>query len=191
MGKHYILIFLAAAVAATTGARAGAIPAHLEICSGYGCYFRTRLSVTESLRRELTAIMRAGQNSATAERAAISRAVQYFERQVTKTIGVADRAKAAIGDARTLGQMDCIDESTNTRRLLDLLAAMGALRHHVVERNASRGIFLDQRYPHQTAVVRERSGTRWVVDSWYEPAGGPPDIMPLEEWRSRGVRGQR
>ena len=49
-----------------------------------------------------------------------------------------------------------------------------------------RGFFLDGRYPHATAVIGDASGVKWAVDSWYEPAGGAPDIMPLREWRSRG-----
>ena len=30
-----------------------------------------------------------------------------------------------------------------------------------------------------------------AVDSWYERAGGPPDVMLLSEWKQRGFGGQR
>ena len=60
------------------------------------------------------------------------------------------------------------------------------MKHHKVERNVSRGYFLDRRYPHFTAVVSDPAGVRWVVDSWYKPMGGAPDIMLLEQWKLRG-----
>ena len=27
---------------------------------------------------------------------------------------------------------------------------------------------------------------RWVVDPWYAPVGGGPDIFPYEQWKVRG-----
>lgn len=163
----------------------------LYICSGYGCTYRTRVDVSAEMQRNLASIMAGGRASAEAERQAIARAVKYFEAQATRVIGVADKPKAAMGRGGILGQMDCIDESTNTHALLKLISSMGMMRHHRVERNASRGFFVDMRYPHATAVIRSMDGRSWAVDSWYEPAGSLPDIMPLEEWRKRGVRGER
>ncbi|WEX07314.1 hypothetical protein [Chelativorans sp. AA-79] len=163
----------------------------IDICSGYGCNYRTRLMIDAGTVRDLAGIMPKGATSARAERAAIAKAVQYFERRSTQAIGVADAPKGTFAGGRVKGQMDCIDESTNTRSLLMLLADSGLLRHHRVEPNTSRGVFLDGRYPHFTAVIRDGGGMRWAIDSWYEPAGGPPDIMPLAEWRKRGVGGER
>ena len=40
-------------------------------------------------------------------------------------------------------------------------------------------------------VHPKKGGTRWAVDSWYEPMGGKPDVMPLDQWKSRGVMGER
>ena len=121
----------------------------------------------------------------------MSRVVQYYERRAIAAIGVKDRPKSDFGAGRERGQMDCVDESTNTTRILKLLEQQGLLKHHKVMRRASRGFFADGRYPHFTAVLKDPSGREWVVDSWYEPAGGPPDIMPLEKWKVRGVGGQR
>jgi len=52
-------------------------------------------------------------------------------------------------------------------------------------------VLIDGRYPHWTAAVRDNSGKDWAVDSWFEVAGGPPDIVPLSYWRTRGVWGER
>lgn len=161
------------------------------ICSGYGCAYKTRLDVVGEMRSRLAAIMAQGKGSSEAERGAIARAVRYFEERSTGVIGVADMPKAAMDKGGILGQMDCIDESTNTHTLLKLIASLGLMRHHRVERTTSRGFFLDMRYPHATAVISDRNGERWAVDSWYEPAGSLPDIIPLDEWRRRGVRGER
>lgn len=178
---------------AVIAAPAGASPpeGRIYVCSGYGCSYKTRLDITQPIARRFASIMVGGRASAEHERAAIARAVQFFETQTTEVIGVADKPKGDMGGGGAKGQMDCIDESTNTRALLEYLEGSGLLHHHQVERNASRGFFLDMRYPHMTAVIRDESGVRWAVDSWYEPAGGPPDIMHLDEWRQRGVRGKR
>ncbi|WP_246637843.1 hypothetical protein [Nitratireductor kimnyeongensis] len=149
------------------------------------------MSIDAAMRQRLAAIMASGKASAKAERAAVSKAVRYFETMATGVLGVRDGAKSAPGGARVYGQMDCIDESRNTRTLLRYLQRHGLLRHHVVQRNSARGFFLDVRYPHATAVLRAKSGDEWAVDSWFEPAGGAPDIMRLAEWKKRGVRGAR
>lgn len=162
----------------------------LTVCHGFSCHFSTRLRLD---RRDADTFARhfARASTPAAERDAISRAVQYFETRATRAIGRRDGPKSTSAQARRFGEMDCIDESQNTRSLLIYLAGRGLLRHHSVEQNASRGLLLDGRYFHSTAVVRDSAGRRWAVDSWYEPAGGPPDIMPLEEWRKRGVMGER
>ncbi|MBS3649625.1 hypothetical protein KEU06_13505 [Pseudaminobacter sp. 19-2017] len=163
----------------------------LTVCHGFSCTFKTRLEFGSADLKSIAAIMRIGASSAKAERRAISRAVQYYERKATRAIGVKDRPKGDLGGSHERGQMDCVDESTNTTSLLKLLETRGLLKHHTVERKTSRGFFADGRYPHFTAVVADRTGEKWVVDSWFEPAGGAPDIMPLTRWRTRGVWGER
>ncbi|MAS12954.1 MAG: hypothetical protein CMH69_06595 [Nitratireductor sp.] len=161
------------------------------LCSGYGCYYKKSMTIDAAMRQRLVAIMAPGKASAKAERKAVAQAVRYFETVATQTIGVRDGPKSAPGGARVYGQMDCIDESRNTRTLLRYLERHGLLHHHTVQRNSARGFFLDVRYPHATAVLRAKSGEEWAVDSWFEPAGGAPDIMKLTEWKTRGVRGER
>jgi hypothetical protein len=161
------------------------------VCHGFDCRRRTQLVLTRNDASRFASIMASGRSSAQAERAAISKAVQYFETRAGQVIGVQDKPKSNLTQSGLMGQMDCIDESTNTRMLLQHLASRGLIRHHSVEGNVSRGAFVDGRYPHSTAVIREKGGKAWAVDSWYEAMGGPPDIMPLAEWQSRGVGGQR
>ncbi|UXN64171.1 MULTISPECIES: hypothetical protein [Phyllobacterium] len=162
-----------------------------RVCHGYGCNFQTKVTLTGADRAKIASIMADGRKSAEAERAAVRRAVQVFERRSTQVIGVTDRPKMDFGAGREKGQMDCVDESTNTDHFLRYLQSAGLLGFHSVSRRDARGSFLDGRYPHFTAVLRDRSGTLWVVDSWFEPGGGPPDVMRLAEWKQRGVGGAR
>lgn len=162
----------------------------LYVCHGYDCSYKTRLDLGASDARRFAAMF-SNVGSAEGERKAVSKAVQYFEDRAAGVIGIRDQPKSTVAGSREKGQMDCIDESTNTRSLLLYLEKRGLLKHHSVESNRSRGLFVDGRYPHSTAVLRQSSGQHWAVDSWYEPMGGPPDIMPLDEWMSRGVMGER
>lgn len=165
--------------------------ARLMVCHGFDCRNQTKLDLTHADSLRFASIMAKGAASAASERSAIATAVSYFEDRAGQAIGVRDTAKSTIAQSGRMGQMDCIDESTNTRTLLLHLEGRGLLKHHKVERNVSRGFFADGRYPHSTAVARDKAGKKWAVDSWYEPMGGPPDIMPLSEWQTRGVMGER
>jgi hypothetical protein len=175
-----------------TGAITVAEPERIYVCHGFDCYYKTRYDVTYADFDRFARIMAQGTSSPEAERAAISSANMYFETRAAKAVGVADKAKSSFGKSGEKGQMDCIDESTNTRSFLLFLARNGWLKHHDVLMNESRGAFVDGRYPHSTAVLREHAtGEKWAVDSWYEDAGGPPDIMRMADWRKRGVLGER
>ena len=184
-----LLVVCTAAAACATSSEPDAAAA-IEVCHGFGCRFTTPLTLDESDARVFASYFKAVPTPQ-AEREAISRAVRHFEERASRAIGKRDNPKSNSRENGLFGQMDCIDESTNTRALLLHLENQGLLKHHTVAANVTRGILLDARYFHSTAVVRDTAGGSWVVDSWYEPAGGPPDIMPLEEWRKRGVQGER
>jgi hypothetical protein len=169
----------------------GSAQAQFTICHGYGCEFATQIPITAAVADRFSSIMASGSASPEAERAAISKAVKYFEDIAIQRIGVRDLPKSPAHGGGKNGQMDCIDESNNTRHLLLYLRSRGLLKHHKVQSNVSRGFLLDGRYPHWTAVVSDPSGKKWAVDSWFEPGGGAPDIVPLDYWRTRGVMGER
>ncbi len=164
----------------------------IYVCHGFDCSYKTRYNVTPEDWDRFAEIMASGVESAEAERKAIAAANMFYEERAALAIGVRDAAKSNIGQSRAKGQMDCIDESTNTRSMLLFLAESGWLKHHKVEWNVSRGVFIDGRYPHSTAVIKEHgTGKKWAVDSWYEATGVIPDIVPLSYWKTRGVMGQR
>ena len=95
----------------------------------------------------------------------------------------ADRGGNWSGFGRA-GQMDCIDESTNSTTYLRMLEKEGYLNHHrVVDRATRYGIFVGA--PHTTAVIQENSSqTLYAVDSWFFDNGELPVIVKLSEWRT-------
>lgn len=80
------------------------------------------------------------------------------------------------------GQLDCIDEATNTTVYLRLLSNAGLLQKHDQSSRTSRGGLLS---PHNTATIIERdSKIRYAVDSWFHKNGEQPEILPLSTWKS-------
>jgi hypothetical protein len=156
----------------------------IPVCHGYGCKYRTRVVLGAPDIERLGAILAGGATSPGDERAAIGRAVAYFDRRAFDTIGIRDEPRSKLGAGGVRGQLDCIDESTNTRSLLLFLRGRHLLRHHDVGRNISRGLLVDGRYFHSTAVISEPGGKEWAVDSWYSATGGEPDIIPLDQWEA-------
>lgn len=117
------------------------------------------------------------------ERAYIRQAIARFEQFVGARTGTAIDKAGTFGYLGEQGQLDCIDESTNTSFYLSMLQDAGLLRWHTVEDRVTRGFFIFG-WPHTTAVIREqRSGELYAVDSWFEDNGEPPHILPLEQWR--------
>lgn len=158
----------------------------LAICSGFGCQYREMLSFTDAQTRRLKAILRTGHGSAAAERKAIARAVAAMEKDAQRNLGF--RADAPLSQQRHMGlrgQMDCYDESLNTRSFLQWMDRQGLLIHHrPLRRIGQRGILIDGRYPHKTALLQEKGGKPWAVDSWRGRGGEPPEIMPIDKWQN-------
>lgn len=154
------------------------------ICHAFGCRRRTAISFSSSDMSRLGNILRAGRGSPAAERQAISRAVQWQEKRVAPLVGSAnDIGGLDLQNAGVRGQMDCIDEATNTTSLLLVAERNGLLAHHEVRSPVARGFFLDGRYPHATAVVSEKKSSRaFAIDSWPHANGVAPDVMRLEKW---------
>lgn len=165
--------------------------ATFRVCHGYDCYYQTKVILTGSDLARIQGLLKQGSKSPADERKALRNAVAIFEERSTLTIGVRDKPRMQFGKARIKGQMDCVDESTNTDNFIRYLHTQGWLKHYQPTRKTTRGSFFDGRYPHWTAVMVDERGEKWAVDSWFEPGGGPPDIMPLKEWKRRGYGGER
>ncbi len=158
-------------------------PRHLPVCWGHGCANRETVSLNDAEWQRVRAYFGPSARDAETERARIARAVGELERIIGPKTGTdVDRGGTFPGLFRR-GQMDCIDESTNTTNYLRLFAAQGLLRWHAVGEDATRGYFLFG-WPHTTATIRENdSGAEYAVDSWFFDNGVDAVVVPLRQWR--------
>ena len=116
------------------------------------------------------------------ERERIAQAIALMEAMVGPLTGTEHDKGRNFQGVGIEGQMDCIDESTNTTTYLTMLFKDGLLKWHSVEDRATRGFFIFG-WPHTTAVIREAgSGALFAVDSWFLDNGAEPFIVPLEMW---------
>ena len=155
----------------------------LYICHAFSCALTTPVTLNAAELTRIRAPFRRSIKNAEAERAAVSDSVQIFEEIIGARVGTSgDRGGLDIGGGDP-GQLDCIDEATNTTSLLLLLTAKGDLKYHEVRRPVARGFLLDGRYPHATAVLREKDSDKsWAIDSWRTANAKPPVIQDLDVW---------
>ncbi len=158
--------------------------ASMTVCYGFVCRRRELLDFTPADRNALSKILGTGRSSAAAERAAVQRAVIWFDRRMGPIIGTEKRVANA--DVRALDDghnFDCWDTTRNTTSLLLVLQEWGLLKYHSVGDPHYRGNALVLQLPHNTAVLIDRATkTEWVVDMWPHAYAEPPDVKPLAEW---------
>jgi hypothetical protein len=156
----------------------------MTVCYGFVCRRREMLDFTPGDRNVLTQMLAAGRASAAAERAAVQKAVVWFDRHMGPVIGTDKRvAKADFRYFDDKHNYDCWDTTRNTTSLLLVLQEWGLLKHHMVGDPHYRGNALVLQTPHNTAVLVERATkVEWVVDMWPRGYLQPPDVMTVEKW---------
>ncbi|MBR1245448.1 hypothetical protein JQ609_00735 [Bradyrhizobium sp. AUGA SZCCT0169] len=156
----------------------------MTVCYGFVCRRRQILEFTPQDRTALTQIMAAGRGSAVAERAAVQKAVVWFDRRMGPILGTNKRvAKADFRYFDDKHNYDCWDTTRNTTSLLLVLRDWGLLKHHAIGDPRYRGNTLVLQTPHNTAVLVDRATkAEWVVDLWPRGYLQPPDVMPVEKW---------
>jgi hypothetical protein len=182
-----ILLLAPATVQATVFVRDDIIthptPRHFSVCHEGTCTEVDTVGITPSQWRRVEAVFRPPARNAAEERHRIARAIALMEKIVgpyTHTAGDKPGDVAGLGE---YGQMDCIDEATNTTTYLTMMARAGLLRFHNVEATSTRLPNL-WTWPHTTAVIRDRAtGIDYAVDSWFGANGDPPAILPLSVWK--------
>jgi hypothetical protein len=165
------------------------VPQRFTICHGHTCARYAEVSLSAEEWKQIAELFNPRPASADAELIVIQDAIAVMERMVGEKTGT-DKDRG--GNRRGLGlpgQMDCIDESTNTTVYLTMMQNKGLITWHGVDHRSTRGVFmLKPGYPHSTAVLRQRSGSdRYAVDSWFLDNGEQPFVVPLDEWKSGWV----
>jgi hypothetical protein len=156
---------------------------NFSVCHDHGCAEVDQLSLSPHEWRSLQRLFSRTSASPAQERDFIARAIAHFETLVGEHTGTWNDKAADLKGLGQRGQMDCIDESTNTTTYLRILQREKLLRWHTVEDRATRGWFITG-WPHTTAVIRDKqSGETYAVDSWFRDNGQPPYILPLKQWK--------
>jgi hypothetical protein len=159
----------------------------LVVCHGFGCAYRDQFVLTPARLSFLRATL-GTPHSAREERKALAGVVARFDREEGRVAGTVGRiAYAGATTENRPAQMDCINLTANITELLIVLDHNGLLKFHHVGEPVSRGFIVDGKQPHTTAVITEiATGVQWSVDAWTKAYGQRPDIMTIDQWRSRG-----
>lgn len=155
-------------------------PDNYSICYGHSCAHFASISLNENQWNSIISLFK-GISLPSQEREAIKQAIALFEQYSGKQAETSqDRAKNNMSGG-TKGQLDCIDEATNTTVYLRLLANEHLLLFHQQASRTSRGGLIA---PHNTATITEtESKQRYAIDSWFEENGERPYILPLNIWK--------
>ena len=155
----------------------------MTVCYGFVCRRREMLDFTAGDHSALTHILAAGRASAAAERAAVQKAVVWFDRRLGPVIGTDKRvAKADIRAMDDKHNFDCWDTTRNVTSLLLVLQEWRLFKYHTVGDPHYRGYTVFQ-LPHNTAVLVDRATkVEWVVDMWPRSYAQAPDVMTVEKW---------
>jgi hypothetical protein len=155
------------------------------ICHGYGCQHQVVVRYTEGQLGQVRRLMFAATDAAS-ERGVLAVAIGRLYEGGGEQSDIRNDRGGNFDDDNVPGKMDCIDHSTSTTRLLQLLSRRGYLRWHRVLEPEVR-YFAGLVPVHWSAVIEEKNQEgeqrRFVVDSWFVDNGKPAVVLPLEEWK--------
>lgn len=157
-------------------------PWNFSVCSEHTCRKLSVVGLEPAQWQQIHTLFSPPSKHAAEERERIAHAIALLETMIGKLTGTAHDKGRNFQGVGMDGQMDCIDESTNTSIYLSMMLDHGLLKWHSNEDRATRGWFIFG-WPHTTAVIRDAgSGELFAVDSWFEDNGKPPYILPLQVW---------
>lgn len=159
-------------------------PDKFSICLHNTCQDFAFVSLSKQQWQLVTRLFNPVAKTAQQERTQIKKAIALLEFLTgEQTVTHLDKAKNDLSNGIT-GQLDCIDEATNTSIYLRLIAEAGLLQWHQQGARITRGI-LTGNAPHTSAtIVEKKSQQVFAVDAWFEANGQAPYIVPLTEWKS-------
>jgi len=157
-------------------------PARFSICYGHTCRYTVDVGLSRVEWLSVKELFTSSVNTPAHEREQIRNAISLLETLVGEKTNTSGDKGGNFDGLGLQGQMDCIDESTNTTVYLTMLQNDDLLKWHRVSKRTSRGVFSLQA-PHFTAVIREKDNNDvYAVDSWFLDNGRPPFIVPIKSW---------
>lgn len=159
-------------------------PTAFSVCSNHGCDRVSHISLSEKEWQRATQPLTERPTNPAKERYAIAESIARLEIIAGKYAGTANDKSGNLRGFGKPGQMDCIDESTNTTTYLLMLERSGYLLWHKVLGTRTR-FGLRAGFPHTTAMVRENTtGVLYAIDSWFYDNGEKPAIVEYKQWKS-------
>lgn len=162
-------------------------PARFSICHGNSCRLRTDVSLSTEEWTQVGALFDPAPADALAERRQIAHAIGLLE---TFTGRQADTLEDAPGMGvhwNPDGQLDCIDEATNSTAYLRMMAGDRLVRFHDIGLPANRFV-ITAWGPSNTATIKEiATGKAYAVESYFRYNGEPAYILPLDVWTAGWV----
>lgn len=159
-------------------------PQAFSVCHNLSCQQVSNTSLSSADWQQISDVFHPAAVSPMHERKQIARAIALFETLVGNKVGTSkDLGQNELRGSR-VGQLDCIDEATNTSVYLRMLDNQGLLKWHQAAPRTARGPFSGQA-PHNTAsIIETESGQRYAVDAWFFANGKPPAIVQLDLWKN-------
>jgi hypothetical protein len=159
-------------------------PESFTICHGYSCTYKSKAGFNDKEWKTIKLVFtKKPAKDAGVERRKIAQAIATMEGYTGKKTGTSEDLPMAGAFKESDLQLDCIDETVNTTQYLGMLHKAGLLKFHEPAEPTHRGYLFDGRWPHNTAVMREKaSGMLWSVDSFYRGNGQQPYIVPRTDW---------
>jgi len=162
-------------------------PAKFSVCHGNSCRLRTDVSLSATEWAQVRALFDPPPADARAERQQIARATALLETLTGRQAGTLEDAAGMGVHWNPDGQLDCIDETTNSTEYMRMMAADGLIRFHDIGLPANRFVITSWG-PSNTATISERTtGKIYAVDSYFRANGQPADILPLDVWTAGWV----
>lgn len=161
-------------------------PAAFEVCYANGCKAQRHVALSAAEWAPVAKLFARPPKDAGEERERIAQAVQLIEVTVGQKTGLnADRPGSFAGVGH-VNQQDCVDEMTNVATDLRMLEAAGFLKDHRLGRNLTSSFFGPRGpWPHTVAtIVETATGAEYVIDSWMQPFGALPYVMPVADWEA-------
>ncbi|RPF96218.1 MAG: hypothetical protein CBD87_006580 [Rhizobiales bacterium TMED227] len=156
------------------------------VCSGYNCNFKKQIKFeAEDVEYIRSIFVKRDSRSPYEERQMIASAIATMETITGEIVGTKND-KGGVLENEYIGdktKQDCVDESATTTSYLNFLIEHELIFLHEIVVPQSRGALIDGRWPHFSAVIRDKTTKKqYVVDSWFRDNGKPPVIMELQDW---------
>ena len=162
-------------------------PDGFNICHGYSCRYKVDVSLPQELWLQVQQLFEEQPIDSALERQKIILAIALLEQQTGQLTGIKHDAPKSVKTKDTYGQQDCIDETINTTTYLRMLHTENLLSWHQVSKPARRGYFVDGRWPHNSATIKDlTNGQIYTVDSWPGANGEKPEIKRVDNWYREG-----